>query len=75
EIELMNGKADYDDQENTIKNIDGMKLNNPYFFQERISQRDPALILKTDTGKYKSYSRTCLSSEKRQCFLRKKAST
>ena len=66
EIELVNGKADDENQENSIKNIDGMKLNNPYFFQERISQRDPALILKTDTGKYKSYSRTCLSSEKRQ---------
>jgi hypothetical protein len=51
---------------NTIKNIDGMSLNNPYFFQERISQRDPALILKADTGRYNSYSRTCLSSKKRQ---------
>ena len=51
---------------NTIKNIDGMTLNNPYFFQERISQRDPALILKADTGRYNSYSRTCLSSKKRQ---------
>ena len=54
---------------NTVKNIDGMTLNNPYFFQERISQRDPALILKADTGRYNSYSRTCLSSKKRQPII------
>ena len=52
--------------QNTMKNIDGMSLNNPYFFQERISERDPVLILNKDTGKYNSYSRVCPSSAKRQ---------
>ena len=51
---------------NTIKNIDGMPMNNPYYFQERISQRDPTLIIKEDKGKYNSYARVCPSSAKRQ---------
>jgi hypothetical protein len=49
-----------------IKNVDGMKLNNPYHFQTRIIERDPVLILTEKQGKYNSYSRTCPQNIRRQ---------
>ena len=49
-----------------IKNVDGMKLNNPYHFQTRIEERDPTLILTEKQGKYNSYSRTCPQNIRRQ---------
>ena len=52
--------------ETEIKNIDGMKLNKPYYFQTMIEKKDPILILKEDTKEYNSYSRTCLSDKRRQ---------
>jgi len=51
---------------NTIKNIDGMPLNNPYFFQDRIKNRDPALIITQKQGNFNAYSRICPSSTRRQ---------
>ena len=50
----------------SIKNVDGMKLNNPYHFQSRIIERDPVLILTEKQGKYNSYSRTCPQNIRRQ---------
>ena len=61
--------SDDDDEKSTInlvKNIDGMKLNKPYYFQTLIEEKDPILILKEDTPKFNSYSRTCSSDAKRQ---------
>jgi hypothetical protein len=49
-----------------IKNVDGMKLNNPYHFQSKIEERDPTLILTEKQGKYNSYSRTCPQNIRRQ---------
>ena len=49
-----------------LKDIDGMKLNNPYFFQDRIQKREPSLILIKKQGNYDRYSRVCPSSVKRQ---------
>ena len=54
------------DEENDVRNIDGLKLNKPYYFQTLIEKRDPVLILKEDSGKYNSYSRTCSSDTRRQ---------
>ena len=51
---------------NYIKNIDGMPLNNPYFFQDRIKKRDPSLIITQKQGNFNSYSRICPSSTRRQ---------
>ena len=51
---------------NEVKNIDGMNINNPYYFQERIQQRDPALILTKPYANFNAYSRVCPSSTKRQ---------
>jgi hypothetical protein len=52
--------------ENTMKNIDGMKLGNPYYFQDRLENRDPTLFLKEEQGKFLSYSRLCSSTRRRQ---------
>ena len=52
--------------EENIRDIDGMKLNKPYYFETLIEKRDPVLILKEDTPKFNSYSRTCSSSTRRQ---------
>jgi len=49
-----------------IRNIDGMKLNKPYYFQTLIEKKDPILILKEDTPQYNAYSRTCSSDKRRQ---------
>ena len=51
---------------NELKDIDGMSLNNPYFFQDRIQQREPTLIISKKQGNYDRYSRICPSSTRRQ---------
>jgi len=43
----------------TIKNIDGLRLNNPYYFQDKIKKKEPRLILTEDQGKFNAYSRVC----------------
>jgi hypothetical protein len=55
-----------EEEEPEIRNIDGMKLNKPYYFQTLIEKKDPILILKEDTKEYNAYSRTCLSDKRRQ---------
>ena len=54
------------EEEDEIKNIDGLKLNKPYYFQSLIEKYDPVLILKEDTPQYNAYSRTCRSDTRRQ---------
>ena len=54
------------DDDNEVRNIDGMKLNKPYYFQSLIEKKDPVLILKEDTERYNSYPRTCSSNMRRQ---------
>ena len=59
----------YEDDESVeedIRNIDGMKLNKPYYFQSLIEKKDPVLILKEDTPQFNSYPRTCSSNMRRQ---------
>ena len=55
-----------DEEEDEVRNIDGMKLNKPYYFQTLMEQKDPVLILKEDTPQFNSYPRTCSSSMRRQ---------
>jgi hypothetical protein len=55
-----------EEEEEEIRNIDGMKLNKPYYFQTLIEKKDPILIVKEDTPEYNGYSRTCLSDKRRQ---------
>jgi hypothetical protein len=61
-----NKKTTIQDNTNEVKNIDGMNINNPYYFQNRIQQRDPVLILTKPEGNFTSYSRVCPSTTKRQ---------
>jgi len=50
----------------TPRNIIGTKLRNTNYFQKRLHDRDPKLFLETDSGKFNSYSRLCLSNLRRQ---------
>jgi len=59
-------ESDSDEEEEEIRNIDGMKLNKPYYFQTLIEKKDPILILKEDTPQFNSYVRTCSSSMRKQ---------
>jgi len=54
------------EDEDEVINIDGMKLNKPYYFQTLIENKDPILIIKEDTPEYNAYSRTCRSDQRRQ---------
>ena len=55
-----------EEDEDDVRNIDGMKLNKPYYFQTLIENKDPILILKEDSAEYNAYSRTCRSDTRRQ---------
>jgi len=59
-------KEEEEEEEDEIKNIDGLKLNKPYYFQTLIEKKDPILILKEDTPQFNAYSRTCSSDKRRQ---------
>ena len=50
----------------SLINIDGTKIKKPNYFQKRIEDRDGVLIMKKDSAKYNSYSRTCSSDFRRQ---------
>jgi hypothetical protein len=65
-IDMKESKLGEVDADNYIKNIDGMPLNNPYFFQDRIKKRDPTLIITQKQGNFNAYSRICPSSTRRQ---------
>ena len=59
-------KEEEEEEEDQVRNIDGMKLNKPYYFQTLIENKDPILILKEDSAEYNAYSRTCRSDTRRQ---------
>ena len=59
-------KDSFNEEDEGVRNIDGMKLNKPYYFQTLIEKKDPVLILKEDTAEYNAYSRTCRSDMRRQ---------
>lgn len=63
---LQNSNNENKQQVEVVRNIDGMKLNKPYYFQTLIENKDPILILKEDTKKFNAYSRTCSSDTRRQ---------
>ena len=51
------------------KQIDGMRMKNPTYFQSRIQERDPVLIKTEDTREYNSYSRICKADVRRQPII------
>ncbi|TFG74852.1 MAG: hypothetical protein E4H26_07140, partial [Flavobacteriales bacterium] len=44
ESESENGSEDDESDTDEVRNIDGMKLNKPYYFQTLIEKKDPILI-------------------------------
>ena len=50
----------------TVRDITGTQLNNPYFFQDRMEKRDPGLFVTMKEGSMMAYSRMCPSNVKRQ---------
>ena len=54
------------DNKNIVKDIEGLKLNNPYLFQERLEEKEPNIFLTLKNGKFDGYSRMCPSQSKRQ---------
>ena len=63
---ILKNEENNDEIINENINIDGLKLNNPYYFQDRILKRDPVLILSKKTGNFNAYSRVCPSTTRRQ---------
>ena len=59
-------ESDEEENDGQVRNIDGMKLNKPYYFQSRLEKKDPVLIIKEDGPNYNGYARTCSSDKRRQ---------
>lgn len=55
-----------DGDENLVKDVSKLKLNNPYYFQKRMMDRDPVLIMTEKKGKFSEYSRICHENVRRQ---------
>jgi hypothetical protein len=52
---------------NTVRDIDGQKLSTPNPFQTRLAELEPIIFDNPkQNGKFKSYSRTCLHSARKQ---------
>jgi hypothetical protein len=51
------------------KEIEGMSITHRDLFTKRLTQREPMLFLTKPEGKFDSYSRLCLSSNKRQPII------
>ena len=66
EVETEENDEEPEESYEEVRNIDGMKLNKPYYFQSLIEKKDPILILKEDTPQFNSYTRTCSSNMRRQ---------
>ena len=55
------------EEENELLNVDNIKIQKPYYFQTRMEEKDPTLIIKKEPGRgFLTYSRTCSSSNRRQ---------
>ena len=57
------------EEEETVRDIVGMRLKNPSPFASKMYELDPVLFLKEDKGKFGRYSRVCPSSAMRQPVL------
>ena len=56
-------------EESIEANVEGKSLKNPNPFQDKIEKLDPALILKSEQGKYNPYSKTCPPAALRQPII------
>jgi len=62
-------KIESPEEEETVRDIVGMRLKNPSPFASKMYELDPVLFLKEDKGKFGRYSRVCPSSAMRQPVL------
>ena len=58
-----------EEEEDTVRDIVGMRLKNPSPFASKMYNLDPVLFLKEDRGKFARYSRACSSSARKQPVL------
>lgn len=58
-----------DDDDDEIRDIVGLSIKSPTPFFKKMVKYEPNLFLTEDKGKFSRYSRTCLSSERRQPIL------
>ena len=71
-VEVGENSDEEDDEEqhldkgNSVKNIIGMKLHNPYYFKSRLEKLAPYIFTKDKGNGMNNYSRLCQSSTKRQ---------
>ena len=61
--------VDVGESEQIESNVEGKSLKNPNPFQDKIEKLDPALILKSEQGKYNPYSKTCPPAALRQPII------
>lgn len=43
----------------SVRNLDGMSIKNPNYFETKLYENDSALFLKQEQGKYNPYGKTC----------------
>ena len=49
----------------SVKNLDGMSIKNPNYFETKLYDNDSVLFLKKEQGKYNSYGKTCATNARK----------
>jgi hypothetical protein len=49
----------------SVKNLDGMSIKNPNYFETKLYENDSALFLKQEQGKYNPYGKTCATNARK----------
>jgi hypothetical protein len=49
----------------SVKNLDGMSIKNPNYFETKLYDNDSALFLKKEQGKYNPYGKTCATNARK----------
>jgi hypothetical protein len=49
----------------SVKNLDGMSIKNPNYFETKLYDNDSVLFLKKEQGKYNPYGKTCATNARK----------
>ena len=49
----------------SVKNLDGMSIKNPNFFETKLYDNDSVLFLRQEQGKYNPYGKTCATNARK----------
>jgi hypothetical protein len=49
----------------SVRNLDGMSIKNPNYFETKLYDNDSALFLKKEQGKYNPYGKTCATNARK----------